>query len=267
MRLLIMSLKIIELLSIPFALSCLLLVTQYVGWLKSKKFTLTVSALSIITIATLLAMSSLPFGNFYGSTINTLSTREKVVALTFDDGPYPPYTNELLAVLQRENVVATFFLVGKNAEQHPELVKKINAAQHIIGVHSYSHQDLLKLSRAEIKQELIKSKAVVQNIIGKEVTLMRTPHGFRDFAVIAALQQENLTLVNWSVFSKDWLNPGVDEIVARTLKNIAPGDIILLHDGDAPYGKSSREQTVQATEKIIQTLKKDGYRFVGLDSL
>lgn len=262
-----MSLKIIELLSIPFAISLVVLICQYCGWWKNKKITLTISAISILTIAVLLAMASLPFGNFYGRTINSLPTTEKIVALTFDDGPYPPYTNELLAVLQKENVVATFFLVGKNAERFPELVQKINAEQHIIGVHSYSHRDLLKLSRAEIQQELVQSKEVIQNIIGKKVTLMRTPHGFRDFAVTKALQKENLTLVNWNIISKDWLNPGVDEIVTRTVKNIKSGAIILLHDGDAPYGKSSREQTVQATEKIIQILKKDGYRFVGLDSL
>lgn len=262
-----MSLKIIELISVPFAISLFILMAQYFGWLKKKKIALTISAISIITIALLLAMGSLPFGNFYGRTITSLPTAEKVVALTFDDGPYLPYTEDLLEVLQREDVVATFFLVGKNAEHSPEVVRKINAAKHIIGLHSYSHRDLLKLSRAEIQHELIQSKSIIQNIIGKEITLMRTPHGFRDFSVVKALEEENLTLVNWSILSKDWLNPGVDEIVARTLKNIEPGAIVLLHDGDAPYGKSSRAQTVQATEKIIQILKKDGYRFVGLDSL
>ncbi|MDU4960862.1 MAG: polysaccharide deacetylase family protein [Sporomusaceae bacterium] len=204
----------------------------------------------------------LPGNHFYGPVFSEVATAEKVVALTFDDGPYPPYTEQLLDVLGEANVTATFFMLGQNAEQHPELVARVAAAGHQIGNHTYSHVDLLKLSRDRIADEIDRTQRVLTAITGSTPVLMRPPHGFRDAVVMEVMAERGLKVVEWSVVSRDWLNPGVETIVGRTLDGVKNGSIVLLHDGDSIANTASRAQTVEAARRIIRELKSRGYRFV-----
>lgn len=213
----------------------------------------------------LLIMAVLPYGNFYGTVQNNLHTNKKVVALTFDDGPYPPYTQELLQVLDAEDVKATFFMVGANAAKYPELVRQVVQKGHVIGVHTMHHIDLLKLDRLQKEQQIAAGKMVLQEITGVSPEFFRPPHGFRDWQVLSIAGQQGLKTINWSILSKDWLNPPPEEIAARTLKQVKPGSIILLHDGDSPYNQLPRANTVQAVRIIIKELKKQGYEFVTID--
>lgn len=223
------------------------------------------SSLLVTAIAVLLlVMAVVPYGDFYGKVQNTLPEGKKVVALTFDDGPYPPYTQELLQVLANESVKATFFMVGANAVAHPEIARQVAQAGHAIGVHTLNHIDLQKLDKKQQTYQIVVGKMILQDITGVEPHLFRPPHGFRDWQVLGIAERAGLKTVNWSVLSKDWLNPPPEEIAKRTLDKVKPGSIILLHDGDSPYNQASRANTVQAVRIIIRELKAQGYEFAAL---
>ncbi len=215
----------------------------------------------------LLALAVLPNTTFYGPVLYQAPTQEKVVALTFDDGPYPPYTAQVLKVLADKQVQATFFVVGENARALPHLVQEEQQAGHLIGIHSYEHKDMLRLSSGEIAAQLREAKAVVASITGEEPRYFRPPHGFHDWRVMGAAREANLTVVNWSALGKDWTNPGVDTIVNNVMSRVGPGSIILLHDGDSPHKVSKREQTVAALPILIDRLRSEGYSFVTVDHM
>ena len=114
---------------------------------------------------------------------------------------------------------------------------------------------------------ILRGKKLLEELTGKPVKYLRPPHGFRDWAVMEAASNAGLKVVNWSVIPRDWTNPGAQEIADRVCKNVAPGAIVLLHDGDAPAQTNSREQTVEATALIIDELRKQGYNFVTVSQL
>lgn len=209
----------------------------------------------------------LPGNHFYGPVFNEVATSQKVVALTFDDGPYPPYTQQILTVLAETGTPATFFLIGQNAARHPELVKQIAAAGHQIGNHTYSHKDLLKLGRAQIAAEVDQTQQVIAAITGQAPEVVRPPHGFRDAVVMDVMAERKLRVVEWSVLCRDWTNPGVDVISEQTVGKVKNGSIILLHDGDGVASNASRAQTAEATRRIIYELKRQGYRFVTVNEI
>lgn len=209
----------------------------------------------------------LPDNHFYGPVFNEAETSQRVVALTFDDGPYPPYTQQILGVLRENGVPATFFLIGKNAEKHPEIVRQIASAGHQIGNHSYSHLDLLKLERTQIAAEVDKTQQVLAAITGQSPYIVRPPHGFRDAVVMDVMAERKLQVVEWSVMCRDWTNPGVEIITSRAVSKVKSGSIILLHDGDGLASSASRVQTVEATRRIIRELQSQGYRFVTVDEI
>lgn len=209
----------------------------------------------------------LPENNIYGQVFCQGNPENKVVALTFDDGPYPPYTDQILDILKEDDVKATFFIVGKNAAMHPELVRRIVMEGHQIGNHTYHHIDLLKANRRTVTDELAGTNDLLFSITGIKPHIVRPPHGFRDPVVLEVMAELGLKVVEWSVMSRDWTNPGVEEIVNRTLDRITNGSVVLLHDGDGIKSQASRAQTVAATRLIIQQLKTKGYTFVTVDDI
>jgi len=209
----------------------------------------------------------LPENNVFGRVFIDSPTTQKVVALTFDDGPYSPYTEQLLDILQEYNTPATFFLVGKNVEKYPELVRRIARDGHQLGNHTYHHVDLLKSDSTTIAEEIDRTSKVIAAITGTAPHVVRPPHGFRDPVVMGIMAERHLKVVEWSVMSKDWTNPGVEVIVDRTVKKVKNGSIILLHDGDGIASQASRIQSVEATRRIIQTLLAQGYQFVTVDEI
>ncbi|SFL63328.1 polysaccharide deacetylase family protein [Pelosinus propionicus] len=221
-----------------------------------------------ITAGIFLTLSAvLPENDVFGRVFSNTKTTQKVVALTFDDGPYPPYTEQVLDVLKEYNVPATFFVVGKNVEKYPELVKRIADEGHQLGNHTYHHIDLLKANRKVIAEEIDNTNQAILAAAGIKPRLMRPPHGFRDPVVMEMMAERNLKVVEWSVMSRDWTNPGVDVIVERTVKGVKNGSIILLHDGDGITSQDSRMQSVEAARRIIQILSKQGYTFVTVDEI
>lgn len=221
-----------------------------------------------ITAGIFLTLSAvLPENDVFGRVFSNTKTTQKVVALTFDDGPYPPYTEQVLDVLKEYNVPATFFVVGQNVEKYPELVKRIADEGHQLGNHTYHHIDLLKANRKVIAEEIDNTNQAILAVAGIKPRLMRPPHGFRDPVVMEMMAERNLKVVEWSVMSRDWTNPGVDVIVERTVKGVKNGSIILLHDGDGITSQDSRMQSVEAARRIIQILSKQGYTFVTVDEI
>ena len=234
-----------------------------------KKVALISAIASLFVCGALLALTVLPGNSFYGETITSgkVADGKKLVALTFDDGPYPPHTQNLLAVLEEKQVKATFFVVGNNASKYPEVVRLVAGQGHEVALHAGEHKDFLKLNSAELAGNISSGKKVLEELIGKPVKYMRPPHGFRDWAVMEAASDAGLKVVNWSVIPRDWTNPGAKEIADRVCKDVFPGAIVLLHDGDAPSQTASREQTVEATALIIDELRKQGYNFVTVSQL
>ena len=227
--------------------------------------TMALSGILLGLVLTLCAV--LPGSQMFGPVIAERSLRDKVVALTFDDGPYPPYTGQILDILRDNRAVATFFLIGSNAAKHPDLVRRIAAEGHQLGNHTYNHVDLLKLDRDQIAAETDRAGNTIAAIAGEKPHVIRPPHGFRDPLVLDVMHRQGLRVVEWSIASRDWTNPGVETIVARTLQPVKNGSIILLHDGDGTEASASRAQTVEAAGRIIKQLKAKGYRFVTVDEI
>ena len=234
-----------------------------------KRTALISACASLLCGGVLLAMAVLPGNSFYGETITSgkVADGKKLVALTFDDGAYPPFTQNLLAVLEEKQVKATFFIVGNNASKHPGVVRLIAGQGHEVALHAGEHKDFLKLNGSELAGNISSGKKVLEELTGKPVKYMRPPHGFRDWAVMEAAFDFGLKVVNWSVIPRDWTNPGTQVIADRVCKDVFPGAIVLLHDGDAPSQTASREQTVEATALIIDELRKQGYNFVTVSQL
>lgn len=187
-----------------------------------------------------------------------VSTQEKVIALTFDDGPDPLYTGHLLDVLKEKNVKATFFVLGENAKQNPDLLKRIQAEGHEIANHGYSHS----YTSSQFVRELERTDEVIFQLTNQHTQFYRPPGGIVSKTVLEGVKEKQHVLTLWSIDSKDWTNPGPTRIIQNVVKNSFPGAIILLHDGG-----EKREQTIQALSGIIDQLKKEGYRFVTVSEL
>ncbi len=246
--------------------SCTLLWLGAFGKLR-KLYAAIATGLVLALTGVFLLLAVLPTNSFYGPVLAQGNTQKKVIALTFDDGPYPPYTQKLLQVLREKNVHATFFMVGENAAHHPELVKEVQKDNHEIALHAGYHRDLLKLDPGEVRSNIAYGKQILKTLTGKEPLYMRPPHGFKDWSVLAGLAEHNLQAVNWSIIPRDWTNPGAKQIAKRVLDNAAPGAIVLLHDGDSPAQTAPRDQTIEATAIIIDELRKQGYEFVTVSEL
>lgn len=225
------------------------------------------AAAIMLTGGALLLLAVLPGNSFYGPVLTHADNGKKQIALTFDDGPYPPYTQKLLQTLAKKKVRATFFMVGENAARHPELVRLVQSQNHQIALHAGYHKDLLKLSTPQLRDNIAYGKNTLEQLTGQSVRYMRPPHGFKDWHVLQAMQDAKLQAVNWSVIPRDWTNPGVGQIVSRVCSEAEPGAIVLLHDGDSPRQTAPRDQTIAATAQIIDRLRAEGYEFVTIEEL
>jgi peptidoglycan/xylan/chitin deacetylase (PgdA/CDA1 family) len=179
------------------------------------------------------------------------------VALTFDDGPNPPYTGQILGILARYQVPATFFCVGLQAGAHPADVARMAAAGHDLGNHTWSHPFLPDLTRAQLAEQLDRTdEAVSRAAGGGEPGLFRPPYGSRSPDVLRWLGERGSPIVLWDVDPSDWARPGPAVIAGRVLTQARPGTIVLLHDGGG-----DRSQTVAALPLVIEGLLDRGFRF------
>ncbi len=185
-----------------------------------------------------------------------LPKEEKKIALTFDDGPHPRFTESLLDGLKERDIQATFFVTGEHAKLHPDIIERMNKEGHIIGNHTYSHMQLTQENREVFKEELMKTNQILKEITGEEVLFVRPPYGTWDKSFETEL---NMIPVMWNVDPLDWCSNDTPSVVMRVLKEAEENAIILMHD----YYESS----VTAALQIVDELQKRGYSFVTVDEI
>lgn len=181
---------------------------------------------------------------------------EKKIAITFDDGPHPVYTPKLLDGLKKRGIVATFFVTGENAEQYPDIIRKMSEDGHLIGNHTYSHIQLTDSNRDKFRSELVKTNEVLKEITGKDVSFVRPPYGCWDKSLETEL---NMFPVLWNIDPLDWCCNNADCIVQKVEKNANENAVILMHD--------YYETSVTAALQIVDDLTKQGYKFVTVEEI
>lgn len=186
----------------------------------------------------------------------------KVAALTFDDGPWPRYTEEVLAVLAKEEVKATFFMVGRQVYRYPNLVRRIRDEGHSLGNHTQGHAYLSKATPDAVRKQIAEGQTAIQKTAGVKAGWFRPPGGSMTPSVGREVSRYGMRVAMWTVDPQDWRRPPVGIIVQRVIAETKPGAVILLHDGGG-----ERANTVEALGPIIRELKKQGYTFVTLDEL
>ncbi len=174
-----------------------------------------------------------PTNQLFGRTVTHGPTNERVIALTYDDGPNPPYTGRILSVLERERVHATFFLVGRAVQAYPTVALREVRDGDAIGNHTWDHRHLIVMSRSQVRTSLQRTDAAIFSATGRHTRLMRPPFGARDWIVMQIARRLGYTVVMWSVpLARDWEYPPARVIAQRILPRVSDGSIIVLHDGN-----------------------------------
>lgn len=179
-----------------------------------------------------------------------------MIALTFDDGPNPDYTQRILDTLCANYSHATFFVVGTNAENYPDVLKAISEAGCEIGNHTYNHKDLTTLSPAEVEEQVDKVNRTVKKAVGEDTTVIRPPYGAFDDNVLA---QFEVPAILWDLDTEDWESRNAQTVVEKILDTVKDGDIVLMHD--------IYESTAEAVELLVPKLKEQGYQVVSVSEM
>ncbi|MBQ8175306.1 MAG: polysaccharide deacetylase family protein [Clostridia bacterium] len=190
------------------------------------------------------------------------STGEKVIAFTFDDGPHPYYTDQILEVLEHENVHATFFEIGVNIAAYPDVTRRVVAAGHEIGNHSYTHPIGRAKETSIWEEEIRKTDKLLAELGIQSPSLFRPPQGKCPVGLSSLLETTDKIAILWNVDTRDWEHRTTDEIIREVEENVRGGDIVLFHD----Y-VSAESTTIPAIKKLIPALKERGYQFVTVSEL
>ncbi|MFZ0322028.1 MAG: polysaccharide deacetylase family protein [Candidatus Sulfotelmatobacter sp.] len=225
------------------------------------------SAASLTAAATAGYQSMAPTGQWFGKTFTGLPPGSRQIALTYDDGPNDPHTLRLLEVLAKHGVPATFFVIGKYVRQRPDLARRIVAAGHIVGNHTFTHPFLTFQSAEEICRQLTQCRSALEEAVGAHSNLFRPPFGARRPAVLHIARSFGLEPVMWNVTGYDWNAPPAAVIERKVSKQIRGGDVILLHDGGHKQMGADRAQTVIATDRLITRYKSEGFEFVTIPQM
>lgn len=200
---------------------------------------------------------------FQGVTIKsaTLSPNQKVIALTFDDGPWPESTAQVLDILKQNNIKSTFFVVGQNVKNYPDLAKRIVAEGHAIGNHTWHHWYHF-MNQQAAAYEVDHTTDLIYKTTGVKTNLFRPPGGIMHNGVVAYAKNSKYAIVMWSSDSLDYSLPAVPKLINNVFRLAKPGGIVLMHDGGG-----NRTKTVQALPEIIAGFRKQGYSFVTIPEL
>lgn len=206
----------------------------------------------------------LPCFPLFGTPFCRGDHHQKIIALTFDDGPNEPYTSLILSVLRKQGVHATFFVLGENAVRFPMTVSRIVMEGHVIGNHTMDHAPLALKSRAEILREIEEWEKVVGMTTDK---LFRAPHGWKSPFLSSVLREKGYALIGWTRGVWDSDRPGADVLFDRITRHPEKGMILLLHDGEDTKIGRDRSQTVAVLPRVIEYYRNLGYRFVTLPEM
>ncbi len=192
------------------------------------------------------------------------SNKTRAVALTFDDGPLPQYTPQILDILAAHGARATFFVLGHLAKRFPDIVRRAASEGHEIAIHSWAHANFTRLSTTAIQQDIQRCKELLGPLVGGHEALrwFRPPYGAKNARVEATIRGAGCRIAMWSVDPSDWRRPGSEAIYNRILNRTHNGAVILMHDGGGP-----RQGTVDAVHRVVPALQQQGYRLVTLSEL
>jgi peptidoglycan/xylan/chitin deacetylase (PgdA/CDA1 family) len=233
------------------------------------------SGLAAVAVATaclgavLLALDVIAPGvNIFSSALHRLpaAAGADAVALTFDDGPVEPFTREILDVLDAHGAKATFFCIGENIERHADLAREIVRRGHALGNHTGGHRLLPRLPVGQIEAEIEAGARAAERATGVRPRLLRCPKGYKGPRVGRVARRLGLPLIGFSYPVYDVENPPAARLVERVLGRVAPGDIILMHDGFPPDKPGSRSSLVEALPLILDGLRRRGLRPVAIDA-
>lgn len=238
---------------------------------KLKRIAIIFSILALIT-ALILAVFCIFFDEAFiarKGTIYRVHPSDKVVALTFDDGPSFVWTPKILDELKNAGVKATFFMVGEHVAKYPEVARRVAQEGHEIGNHTYDHHVLIYYKEGELEKEIRDTEAIIKNITGKATNYFRPPKSWLTSREKAIIKGMGYKIILWSLNAKDWVNFDDKYIIRYIVKNIKAGDIILFHDSGGAFNTEGgdRSETVMTIPRLIEKLKEKGYKFVTITGL
>lgn len=216
-------------------------------------------ALAVTVYLTIVGLgAALPVLGTFGPVLCRMPATDKVVAITFDDGPDPQSTPALLDLLRKRGVPAVFFCVGRKVEENPSIVAQIVKDGHMVGNHSYGHSNFTNLfGSRRLKNDLQRTQDAVEKASGIRPVYLRSPMGLTNPIVFRVARQMGLHLVGWTVRGLDTRNRPPERIVARLTAGLKPGAIMLLHDGGIPTATLTK-----TVEMLIDEIREKGYRIV-----
>jgi peptidoglycan/xylan/chitin deacetylase (PgdA/CDA1 family) len=200
---------------------------------------------------------------YQGVTLNAVkpNNKDKIIALTFDDGPWPKYTEQILDILKANNVKGTFFVIGKNMKNLPEVGKRIVTDGHIIANHTWHHW-YHRLSPSVAAKEIDDTEDIIYKVTGVRTNLFRPPGGVLGNGPAAYARGKNYSVIMWSADSHDYKRPAASRLLGNVMRFSKPGGIVLMHDGGGV-----RDSTVKALPEMIKKFKQQGYRFVTIPEM
>jgi peptidoglycan/xylan/chitin deacetylase (PgdA/CDA1 family) len=220
--------------------------------------------IAVVTLATRQMAHQTAKHFWFHRVVYSVPTKAKVIALTFDDGPHPVYTRQILDILDKYHVKATFFMIGRLMDRYPDIVKDVLKRGHVIANHTYTHPSNIDAdTSAQVVRELEQCEQVVERMSGKRAYFFRPPRGLIDSTVFSIAKDEGYQTILWTVCADHHDAPTPELMAERVLHLSRPGGIILAHDGSF----FSRWKDVAATPLIIERLQKKGYRFVTIPEL
>jgi peptidoglycan/xylan/chitin deacetylase (PgdA/CDA1 family) len=188
---------------------------------------------------------------------------QKAVAITFDDGPNPIYTPQLLEIFSEAGGKATFFMIGKQISAAPALVQKVAELGHEIGNHTYTHPKLSELSQEDCLEEIERTERLIEDLIGLKPVVFRPPYLDYNEDTISVMQQKGYPMIGAvNLEAQDWEMPGIDHILTKSRDCVGNGRIFIFHDG---YG--DRSQTIEAVRRLVSELTFEGYKLVTVSEL
>ena len=202
-----------------------------------------------------------PWSQLYGENFSGIQEGAKVLALSYDDGPNDPWTGKLLEVLARHQVAATFFMVGRYVRERPEIARAVFDAGHAVGNHCFNHPNLIFAGAARLRQELDETSKAIEEATGERPFLFRPPFGGRRPGTFKIVEERKMFPVMWRVTCFDWSAKSHEEILKHARRQIAGGEVVLLHDGGHLRMGEDRSATVRATDELIREYKDRGFVF------
>ena len=202
-----------------------------------------------------------PRSQLYGQTF-VRGSQKREIALTFDDGPNEPYTFQLLDILARHSVKATFFMIGKYVDRRPDIACAVADAGHVVGNHTYTHPNLILRSGWQVRDEIARCERALRDAVGERHSrLFRPPFGGRRPETLRIVRELGWTPVMWNVTGFDWNAKSAEYIEGKVTRQVKGGDVVLLHDGGHLAFGIDRSFTVQVVETIIKRYQGEGYKF------